>query len=106
LFAPVWTLLYVAIAIAGWLSWRAASRVAVITWVIALVLNGVWSWLFFGQHWIGVALVDIAALWASILTFIITTRRDVPTAAALFLPYLAWVSFATALNLQIWRLNS
>lgn len=106
LFAPVWTALYCAIAVAGWLAWRAegAGR-AVAIWAVALALNAVWSWLFFGRHTIGGALIDIALLWLSIAAFIVSAWPQSRLAGALFVPYLAWVSFAAALNLAIWRLN-
>lgn len=106
-FAPVWTTLYVLIAIAGWLAWRAgdASR-PLLFWGLGLVLNGAWSWLFFGQQSMSAALVDIALLWVTIVAFIVTAWPRSKTASALFVPYLAWVTLATALNFTIWRLNS
>ena len=70
------------------------------------MLNMTWSWLFFGRHLIGAALVDILALWCAISVFLLTTRQSSPAAFWLFVPYLLWVSLAAALNLQIWRLNS
>ena len=106
IFAPVWTALYLLIAIAGWLSWRHGGQTAPLAaWILALLLNAAWSWLFFGRHWIGAALVDIAVLWCAILAFIMLSWRPTPAASLLFTPYLMWVSFAAALNLQIWRLN-
>lgn len=106
-FSPVWTVLYIMIALAGWLVWRAGgdNRPALLFWGIALVLNGLWSWFFFGQHWIGVALIDIVALLVAILGFILTARGVSPAASALFVPYLAWVSYATTLNFAMWRLH-
>ena len=74
-------------------------------WGIGLVFNAMWSWLFFGQHLIGAALIDIAALWCTIVAFIVGARGISPLASLLFWPYLAWVSLATALNFTIWRLN-
>ena len=106
-FAPVWTVLYVLIALAGWLAWRAdAGRAAIGAWIVGLALNGAWSWLFFGLHRIGWALADISLLIATIALFITATWRTSRAAALLFVPYLAWVSFAAALNLAIWRLNA
>jgi tryptophan-rich sensory protein len=74
--------------------------------VLQLVLNFTWSWLFFGAHRMGWALVEIVVLWLTILlTTVLFARRSV-TAAALLVPYLAWVAFATALNAALWHLNS
>lgn len=106
-FGPVWTLLYLMIAIAGWLVWRSNHRwPAIGAWGVGLVLNMAWSWLFFGRQLPGIALIDILALWCSIVAFLLATRRSNSPAFWLFVPYLLWVSFATALNLQIWRLNA
>lgn len=105
-FAPVWTALYVMIAIAGWLAWqRLGAGRAIGLWVAALVLNAAWSWLFFGQHLIGLALIDILALLVSIAAFIAATWNLARPAALLFIPYFAWVGYATSLNLAIWWLN-
>ncbi len=109
LFAPVWTVLYLAIAIAGWLVWRAlpgpVPRLAMLLWVAQLVLNACWSWLFFGLHQPGYALLDIIVLLVLIAAFIVVAHRVSPVAASLFIPYLLWVGFATALNAAIWQLN-
>jgi tryptophan-rich sensory protein len=70
-----------------------------------LVLNGLWSWFFFGLHWIGLAFLDILALWVAILATIIAFYRLHRIAAWLLIPYLLWVSYAAALNLALWRLN-
>lgn len=106
-FAPVWALLYVAIAIAGWESWRGSRRLdlALTFWLWQLVLNAGWSWLFFGLHRPGLALLDLVALQIVIVGFIATAWSASPPAAKLFVPYLLWVGFALALNWQIWRLN-
>ncbi len=105
-FAPVWTALYVMIAIAGWLAWRSENgRGALVAWVVGLVCNAMWSWLFFGRHSIGAALIDIAVLWCTIVAFVVLARKTSPWASLLFLPYLLWVSFAAALNFAIWQLN-
>ena len=105
-FAPVWTILYAAIAVAGWLVWRARDNAAALAiWVTGLILNGLWSWLFFGLHAIGWALLDIGLLWVSIIGFILAAWSRSRPAALLFLPYLAWVSYAALLNGAIWRLN-
>ena len=106
LFGPVWTTLYVMIAIAGWLAWKASgwSR-PVAFWAVQMALNTAWSVLMFGAHKIGWALVDITVLWLAIAGFIVTAWPVSRTAALLFVPYFAWVSFASALNFAIWRLN-
>jgi tryptophan-rich sensory protein len=105
-FAPVWTLLYLLIAIAGWRIWQRDPRSAAMTaWFIQLGLNFVWSPVFFGAHRIGLALVTIVALLAAILSFIATAWPRDRVASWLFVPYAAWVTFATALNAAVWRLN-
>jgi len=106
-FAPVWTLLYIAIAIAGWRTWRVRRSfdAALGVWGLQLVLNALWSWLFFGIHSPGAALLDIIAMLAAILSFIVLARRRDKVAAWLFIPYAAWVTFAGVLNFAIWRLN-
>ncbi len=108
-FGPAWTLLYLSMGVAAWLVWRergwqrAALPLAV--YGVQLVLNGLWSWLFFGLRRPDLALADIVALWAAIATTIVTFWGVRPLAGAILLPYLAWVSFATALNASIWRRN-
>jgi len=110
LFAPVWTILYVLMAVAAWLVWRrgaeAGVRAALVAWGVQLVLNAAWSWLFFGLHRPGVAFVELAALWLAILATVVLAWKVRPAAGALLLPYLAWVSFAGVLNLTLWRLNA
>jgi tryptophan-rich sensory protein len=106
LFAPVWTLLYIAIAFAGWLTWRQRARPvtpASILWFLQLLLNASWSWVFFGLREPTFALVNIVVLLTIIVAFIVAAESRV--AAVLFVPYALWVGFATALNLQIVRLN-
>jgi tryptophan-rich sensory protein len=106
-FGPVWTILYIAIAIAGWLVWRRTRRMspALWFWSAQIVLNAAWSWLFFGLQRPGLALVDIGLLLAAIAGFILAARRESLAAAVLFVPYLLWVGYASALNLAIWRMN-
>ena len=109
LFGPVWTLLYLLMAVAAWRVWlRAAGSVrrgAIVWWVIQLVLNGLWSWLFFGLHRIGWALAELGLLWVAILFTFIAFRSIDRLAGLLLLPYLAWVSFAAVLNFSLWSLN-
>jgi tryptophan-rich sensory protein len=102
----VWALLYVMIALAGFIVWRAQGLGAALwLWLVQLVLNGAWCWLMFSRQQIGLALVDIAALWLSILTFIVIAWRVRRSASLLFVPYFLWVTFAAALNFEVWRLN-
>ena len=109
-FPTVWSALYVMIACAGWMLWlrrgvHPRGHLAVTAWGAQLVLNGLWSWLFFGCHLTGVALVELMFLWATILATILLARRHAPGAAWLLLPYSVWVAFAGWLNFGIWRLN-
>lgn len=106
LFPIAWTVLYIMIAVAGWLvSKREGATVALAIWAVGLVLNAAWSYVMFGRHEIGWALVTVAALWISIVAFIWQAWSLDRTAAYLFVPYLAWVSFATALNAAVWMMN-
>ncbi|MFZ4807141.1 MAG: TspO/MBR family protein [Hyphomicrobiaceae bacterium] len=99
LFGPAWTVLYMMIAAAGYLAWRAEGfGPALVFWSLNLVFNALWSWLMFGRHQIGAALADAVAMLVTIIGFIATAWPSSPMAAALFVPYLAWVAFATALN--------
>ncbi len=108
IFGPVWTVLYCMMAVAAWLVWRKepGGFSPPLRWFyLQLALNAVWSPLFFGLHRPGLALVDLVLLWGAIAvtTFIFWKRSTL--AGALFVPYLAWVSFASTLNFAIWRLN-
>lgn len=106
LFAPVWTLLYILIAIAGWRVFeRNRDDWPMKLWWVQLVLNFLWSPIFFAAHQIGVALAVIVLLLAVILAFIATAWRQDRVAAWLFIPYAAWVAFASALNASIFALN-
>lgn len=108
-FGPVWTTLYVMMAIAAWRVWKQAglkaARAPLTLFAIQLVLNVAWSWIFFGMHQIGWALVDIGVLWLAILATTLLFFNRSKTAGALMVPYLAWVSFASLLNFTIWKLN-
>jgi tryptophan-rich sensory protein len=106
LFAPVWTALYILIAIAGWRIFeRDRGGLPMLLWWAQLVLNFVWSPVFFAAHQIGLALVVILLLLAAILAFIATAWRKDRPAAWMFVPYAAWVAFASALNAAIFALN-
>lgn len=107
LFGPVWTVLYVLIAIVGWRTFgRDHDGAPMLVWSIALALNFAWSPIFFRLHRPGAALFVVVALLAAIIAYIaLAWPRDIPS-AVLFAPYAAWVLFATTLNAAIWRLNS
>jgi tryptophan-rich sensory protein len=105
-FAPAWTILYILIAIAGWRLWRTDPRgVPARLWWAQLALNFLWSPVFFTAQWIEAALAIILALLATILAFIATAWNRDRTAALLFVPYAAWVAFASTLNAAIAVLN-
>ena len=108
LFGPVWTVLYLAMAIAAWLVWRKAGLTAapMKLFLTQLVLNVAWSALFFRLRSPGLAFGEIVVLWFAILATTIGFWRAVPAAGWLLVPYLIWVSYATALNFSIWRLNA
>lgn len=106
LFGPVWSVLYLMMAVAGWLVWTGLGMsAALVLWGLQLVLNGMWSWLFFGQRRMDLAFVDVVFLWLSIAGFILVVATSIPVAALLFAPYLLWVTIASALNLSVWRRN-
>jgi len=106
LFAPVWTLLYALMAAAVWLVWRQAGVTPELgLFLVQLALNAAWTWLFFGLRRPGLALAEIAALWLAIAATAVAFWSVVPVAGLLLTPYLAWVTFATALNAALWRLN-
>lgn len=109
IFGPVWTALYLSMAVAAWLVWRRAgwsgAAAALGLFALQLALNVAWSGLFFGLRNPGAASAGIVALWASILATLIAFWRVTPGAGLLMVPYLAWVTFASVLNLTIWRLN-
>jgi tryptophan-rich sensory protein len=105
-FPVVWSILYLFMAAAGWLVWQSAGwSLALAFWLAQLVLNGAWSWLFFGLRRMDLALADVALLWLCIVLFILLAWPLSTTASLLFLPYLVWVTIAAALNLTVWRMN-
>lgn len=109
LFPIAWTILYAMMAVAAWLVWEAvgwpAALVPIGLWLVQLVLNALWSALFFGMKRMDLALIDVALLWLAIVGTIIAFWPISTLAGWLMVPYLAWVSFAAFLNLTILRLN-
>jgi len=108
-FGPAWTLLYVLMTVSAWLVVRAlgwpAARPLMLLFAAQLLANGLWSWLFFKWK-LGVAsIADIVLLLALIGVMMVAFWRVRPLAGMLLVPYFAWVSFATALTVAIWRLN-
>lgn len=110
IFGPVWTTLYVLMAIAAWIVWKPAGFRATIwpltLFALQLTLNLAWSWIFFNQHQIGWAVVDLVALWLAIVVTLLLFFQRSRLAGGLLAPYLAWVSFAGILNFTIWRMNA
>lgn len=110
LFAPVWTLLYIMMGVAAFLVWRKGLenrqvRIALIVFLVQLVLNTLWSVVFFGLESPLYGVVVIAALWLAILFTVLKFYRISLAASVLMWPYLLWVTFATVLNSSIWLLN-
>ena len=106
LFGPVWTSLYVMIAIAGWMVWRnAPAGQAICLWGAQLVVNFSWSALFFGMRRMDLAFYDVVLMWLLIAAFIVAAAPISLTAAVLFVPYLIWVTIAGTLNWTVWRMN-
>ncbi|WP_417850665.1 TspO/MBR family protein [Thalassoglobus sp.] len=108
-FGPVWTTLYIMMAISAWLVWRTgevkASKLPLSLFSVQLLLNIGWSWIFFHFHKLGWAFAEIIVLWLAIVATTFAFFRVSKLAGALMVPYLAWVSFASVLNFAIWRLN-
>jgi translocator protein len=102
-FAPVWTTLYIMMALAAWLVWL--RKGSLVLFYVQLALNFAWSLLFFGLHSPAMALVDIVVLWVAILLTLLAFWKVDRRAGWLLVPYLAWVSFAGVLNASIWWLN-
>lgn len=109
LFAPVWTLLYILMGAAAWLVWGEhgfrEARVALTLFLSQLAFNALWTWLFFAWRLGAMAFVEILVLWALVLCTVIAFWRVRPMAAALIIPYLIWVTFASALSYAIWQSN-
>lgn len=107
LFGPVWTLLYIMMGIAAWLVWKTKDRIgpAMVLFGVQLVFNLAWSLIFFGLRSPGWALIEVVFLWGSVLLTMLAFFGRQTVAGWLFVPYLAWVSFAAVLNFAIWSLN-
>lgn len=110
IFGPVWTALYLLMGIAAWLVWQRGGvfpvKAAMILFAIQLLLNGAWSWIFFGMHRPDLAFFEILFLWMAIAATTVAFFRHSQLAAWLLIPYLGWVSFAAVLNFTIWRMNT
>ena len=108
-FPVVWTALYTLIAISGWRVWRrpdSPERTAALRlWVAQLLCNAEWTWLFFARRLPAWSLADIVSLELAVIGYILEARKVDKTAAALFVPYAAWVVFAALLNEEIVRRN-
>lgn len=106
-FAPVWSVLYIMIGIAGGLIWQQRQKhPKLLAWfALQLLFNFLWSFLFFAAESIGLALIDILLLWISLLATLIYSYRHYRPAAYWLTPYFLWVSFAAVLNFSLWLLN-
>ena len=107
IFGPVWTVLYVMMAVAAWLVWKQGKGAGpALGWFfVQLALNCLWSFLFFGTQSPGLALLEILVLWAALAITIYAFFQRSQPAGLIMLPYIGWVSFAAFLNFSIWRLN-
>jgi tryptophan-rich sensory protein len=109
LFGPVWTVLYILMAVSAWLVWRdygfRRAGSALSLFIVQLAVNALWTWLFFVWHLGAVAFAEILLLWLLILASVASFWRLHRLAAVLLLPYLAWVSFASVLTWAVWRNN-
>jgi benzodiazapine receptor len=108
-FGPVWTCLYLMMGIAAWLVWRErgfrAAALPLTLFIVQLAANALWSWLFFVWKRGALAFAEVLVLWVLIAATLATFRRVRPLAAGLLVPYLAWVTFATALTYAVWQRN-
>jgi translocator protein len=110
IFGPVWTILYLLMGISLYLVWQSAAdprlkSLALIAFGVQLLLNALWSVIFFGLRAPAFALADLGLLWASILVTILLFWRISPVAGGILIPYIVWVSFAAILNAAIVVLN-
>lgn len=109
LFGPVWTILYLLMGISVYMIWKQPvskeRNKALQVFILQFILNFCWSFIFFGLHATGWALIEMIALWILILLSILHFAKHSKTAAWLLVPYILWVSFALLLNAVIWKLN-
>ncbi|MFN3997513.1 TspO/MBR family protein [Algoriphagus sp.] len=108
LFGPVWTLLYVLMGIACYLIWKSdhpQKKALLKLYTVQLILNALWSPAFFGMQSPFLGLMVIIPLWIAIVLCIVQFKKVSPLASGLMVPYLLWVTFATALNTTIWVMN-
>ena len=109
LFAPVWTVLYILMGVSAWLVWRVhgfkESKAALVLSIVQLGANALWSWVFFVWQQGALAFAEVLLLWCLIVATVAAFWRINTLAALLMLPYLAWVTFASALTFAAWRLN-
>lgn len=105
-FPLVWTMLYVMIAISGWLMWQVQGiGTAIVLWAVQLTLNMSWSWQFFGRHRMDIGLMIISAMFIIIAAYIVVSWPQSQLAALLFVPYAIWVLIAAKLNFEVLKLN-
>ncbi len=105
-FPVVWTVIYSLIAISGWLIWKDVGFGLILAvWIVQLILNAAWSWLFFGLKRMDFAFWDVLGLWLSIAVYMLLAWPVSITASLLFVPYIVWVTAAATLNWSVWRLN-
>jgi tryptophan-rich sensory protein len=109
-FGPVWSLLYLLMGIAAWDVWRRTgvefASAPILLFCLQLLSNTAWSALFFGLRAPGAAFMEIIFLWSLILATLVAFLRHSTLAGVLMIPYLAWVTFAAALNFAVWRMNA
>lgn len=109
-FPIAWTLLYSLMSIAAWMVWKNfhanSKNYGVFGWFfLQLILNALWSWIFFGLHQMGWALIEMLGLWVAIVMTTYSFYKVLPLAGYLLFPYILWVSFAAILNFSLWKMN-
>ena len=108
-FGPVWTVLYALMAVSAWWVWRsrgfAGAQTALLLFIVQLIANALWSWLFFAWHQGALAFAEVLVLWCLIVATVVSFQRIRTLAGVLLYPYLAWCTFAAVLTFAVWRLN-